>query len=291
MISYFDNRLCFDSHTQKYFYYADLNKKWKFYTDKFGFFLLKNCSQKAKKILKFLKNKYSINTDLGKNIYFRKSNLKKTGITWTEKEYKNHSFRYVYTKIKLFQRFTETWSLFEEFSKYNVTLPETKLNIASIGCGPGFELMAADLFFKDTKHKKLYGLDSINEWKEIFEKNGNNYRFCNIDIFSNKFEKFLSNKTIDIILLSNIYANYMTNETGSKIIQKILENCKYILINDRSKNLTKYIQDLKKNGIFTYFLIEPSDHRQILLSKQKLKLHHLQKRTRAKTFPNVPFRE
>ena len=83
----------------------------------------------------------------------------------------------------------------------------------------------------------------------------------------------------------------MTNDTGSKIIQRILNSCKYVLINDRSKNLTKYVLDFKRNGIFTYFLIDPSDHRQVLLSKQKLKLQHLKKKSREKTFTNVPFRE
>ena len=46
-------------------------------------------------------------------------------------------------KLKVFQRFCETWSLLERSCNYGVfkNIPD-KLNIVSIGGGPGFECYA-----------------------------------------------------------------------------------------------------------------------------------------------------
>lgn len=283
----FQNRLIYDKEKAKCIYYMDLQKKWKFYTNKNGFLLLKLCFHYVKKILIKYQHDYKINYKLGKEIYSQKNNLKKTGITWTENEYNNNSMRYVYIIVKSFQRFTEMWSLLESFNLYCKLDFSVGNNILSLGCGPGFECLAFKTFYKNNKNIKIYGIDSINKWKSSFEMFGT---FYNIDILNQKndFFTFLKKKKIDIVILSNVYANYMTNKEGTLFIRDLfLHNVKYILINDRSKDLSFFVNEFKKYKIYTYYLINEKDHRQICLSLNSLK----KKKDifKKNIFPNVPF--
>lgn len=280
----FGKRLIYDKKKKVCIYYMDLEKKWKFYTNEKGFLLLLNCFYYVKKILKKYKKKYDINIKNGKEIYSKKSNLKKTGITWTEEEYNNDSMRYIYIIVKSFQRFTEMWSLLESFDSY-YTRKEN--NVLSLGSGPGFESLAYKIFYKNDEKIKMYGIDSIKKWKSAFENFGS---FYDIDVLKEekKFFEFLKKTKINIIILSNVYANYMTNEKGTLFIRKLffLYNIKFVLINDRSKDLSKFISKFKKYGIYTYFLINKKDHRQIFLTL----LSNLNSNgTKKKTFANVPY--
>lgn len=283
----FQNRLIYDKEKAKCIYYMDLQKKWKFYTNKNGFLLLKLCVHYVKKILIKYQHDYKINYKLGKEIYSQKNNLKKTGITWTENEYNNDSMRYVYIIVKSFQRFTEMWSLLESFNLYCKLDFSVGNNILSLGCGPGFECLAFKTFYKNNKNIKIYGIDSINKWKSAFEMFGS---FYNIDILNQKndFFTFLKKKKIDIVILSNVYANYMTNKEGTLFIRDLfLHNVKYILINDRSKDLSFFVNEFKKYKIYTYYLINEKDHRQICLSLNSLKKK--KDILKKNIFPNVPF--
>ena len=70
--------------------------------------------------------------------------------TWSDEEYAHPGLQAVYLRLKSFQRFTESWALFERaarrgvFDKYLNT--SATLHVASLGGGPGYELLALEWF-------------------------------------------------------------------------------------------------------------------------------------------------
>lgn len=275
--TYFNGRLQYDNVKRKCVYYQDVDKKWRFYTNSTGFKLLYKCFRRIEKIHKLYKKKYNIDVNYGKEIYVNK----KKYITWTKEDYENESFRYVYIYLKAFQRFTEIWSLMERFSSL-IQIHNKRLKILSLGCGPGFECFAIEKFYNN-KIIDFYGLDNTEEWGVDFKAHGDNYHFYSKDVHGNDFDK-----NIDIVIMSNIFANHMINESGLNTIIYLFNKLKtkYVFINDRSKQLNEPIEFLKKYNIKTLYLINKNDHRQICLHKNR---YSYIKKKNELTFPNVPY--
>lgn len=74
------------------------------------------------------------------------------GGTWSDAEYGHAGLQGTYLRLKSVQRFTEAWALCERaaargaFSERLLRAPSVR--VVSIGGGPGFELLAFDLFFR-----------------------------------------------------------------------------------------------------------------------------------------------
>lgn len=93
----------------------------------------------------------------GVAIYSNKPTLRsKAGVTWSIDEYAHPGLQRMYLKMKSFQRYTETYSLLQRathkgmFSKEIAEQGEQtgKLRIASLGGGPGYELLAMRHFLE-----------------------------------------------------------------------------------------------------------------------------------------------
>ena len=278
--TYFGKRLVYDTNKKICVYYQDRDKKWKFFTGPKGFFLLLKCLKNMKKIHKTYLRKHRINRKRGLSIYVDK----KKHITWTEDDYRNPDFRFVYVTFKCFQRFTEMYSLLERFSPW-YSFEKKKINVLSIGCGPGFECYAFEKYASNSA-VTFYGVDVIEEWSSDFESHGKNYFFIGKNVSGNR--KLRGVRKIDFVILSNVFANHMMNEDGFEIIRYLMvdRDVNFILVNDRSKKI-EMADFCERNNIFFYPLISNNDHRQFFLSKRTFKSKHSSQTKH--TFPNVPF--
>ncbi len=304
ILKYFNGRIVYNKITKRTIYYQDLKKKWKFYSNEEGFLLLKKCYKKIKSMLVenidlIKKSNKDINKILkdGYNIYKNKTSLKKktksygTGeyVTWTDEEYSHLGFQRYYLIVKGFQRFCETWSLLERSCNYGVlkNIPD-KLNIVSIGGGPGFECYAFELFLKKYYPKKkcvFHILDLENKWGNYIKKFGNNYYFYKWDLYKDDIYKTTNLKNIHFITISAFFVMYMTNDYSYNLINNWLnKNVLSILINSRAKKIEGKVH-LKKKNIYTTNLLGENDDRQIVLGLKKYKKEHYLKNI----FPNVPY--
>ena len=70
-------------------------------------------------------------------------------VTWSQEEYGMPGLQRTYLEMKSYQRFTEMWSLLERAHLYGLfdnVKPDQNLRVASLGGGPGFELLAFQEF-------------------------------------------------------------------------------------------------------------------------------------------------
>lgn len=300
MKSYFNNRLIYYTDTN-IVYYTDFYKKYKFFTNLNGFKLLLQIYKYIKKMLQ-LNIKIIKNKNLNKNkilkegslIYNNKINLKQKKLgTWSIEEYKHLGLMYFYIKIKSFQRFTENWSILEKGNKLQPSVFEElkdksiSINVASIGGGPGFELLAFKYFFnfhKNYNNIKLnfYNFDLVDEWEKYYKLLGDEFNFIKGDFF----ELTSLNKNMDYIFFSNVFATYLNNINGYNKIINLLKNCKAIFINDRNKNLNVFKEYLSKYNINMIEILGYHDHRQIIITKNKFNINFNNLNF---IFPNVPY--
>ncbi len=90
----------------------------------------------------------------GEAIYTDKPTMRSSkGLgTWSDAEYAHPGLQHIYLRLKSFQRFTESWALFERCSRYDGVLDAPAggraLNVASLGGGPGYELLAFEWFVR-----------------------------------------------------------------------------------------------------------------------------------------------
>lgn len=103
----------------------------------------------------------------GEGIYARKPNKITNNVTWSQEEYAHLGFQHQYLALKSVQRFTETWALLERAHRAGLfekilgssDVSEEKsitarigkckgkrILVASLGGGPGFELLALEKF-------------------------------------------------------------------------------------------------------------------------------------------------
>ena len=85
--------------------------------------------------------------------------------TWSDEEYAHPGLQAVYLRLKSFQRFTESWALFERaarrgvFDRYLTGVADAPtLHVASLGGGPGYELLAFEWFLEFWQAAGRHGL-------------------------------------------------------------------------------------------------------------------------------------
>jgi hypothetical protein len=158
-------------------YFQDRNRKYPFTAGPEALPLLRGLLKANKRVFSINRKLLDATNDIqetiqqGKVLYADKPTMKQhNGAlgTWSNDEYAHPGFQCEYLHFKSFQRFTESWALFERAAQWHIfdrylhdttggALEElSPIHVVSLGGGPGYELFAFELFFEYwamTRHK------------------------------------------------------------------------------------------------------------------------------------------
>jgi len=109
----------------------------------------------------------------GERLYAEKPTMKRhhgAKGTWSDAEYAHPGLQHVYLRLKSFQRFTESWALFERAASYGIfddlivppgsdVADAESVVVCSLGGGPGYELLAFEWFMRFWAHVRRRGGD------------------------------------------------------------------------------------------------------------------------------------
>ena len=299
-------------------YYQDRRKKWKYQTDAVGGALLRGMFELAGPLLKEVRAELagSGQLDAGKQIYAQKPNLGANGVTWSQDDYANRGLQAEYLRLKSIQRFTEGWAAmqrvyntghFDSLRTHAGAAGSVPYRVASLGGGPGFELVALRAFF--AKHlpvatPELISLDLATEWKDCAEKLGLRFNEWNV----NDGDGLLAAAgwpRIELCVVSYVFYHYMSTEHCYEWMARRLHDGSVggFVIISRFEDLGPQIAGLERRGVHAVRLMKQpqyahqrdktTDHRQLLfLSRaavQSSPLTVLPEGTRLRTtYPNVP---
>jgi hypothetical protein len=174
----YSDRIEFDQASDVYRYYADRRKRWPFSTDAAGAQLLCRMFSANKAVFEYCTTQMLNTGQLrameaeGEAIYAKKPNLGSNAVTWSQEEYAHPGFQKAYVTLKSIQRYTETYALLQR--AYNAGVFAAYIDadhaytaardaaaaagapapaaprpvvVASLGGGPGYELLAFSDFF------------------------------------------------------------------------------------------------------------------------------------------------
>ncbi len=180
----------------------------------------------------------------GRELYVQKPSLRQTGrksginrnVTWSIEEYGHVGLQRQYLRLKSIQRFTETYNLCQRACQRDrharkvVLKSDSKLRVASIGGGPGFELDAIREFvwretrsLTDQSRFEFYSIDLQPDWKPYPESLGFNF-VAPFDINSVNPEDLRSacdGKDIDVLVISYLLI-YCTTERTADFFEQLL---------------------------------------------------------------------
>ena len=147
---------------------------------------------------------------IGQGLYAHKPTLRTSGVTWSTEEYSHAGLQRMYLRMKSIQRFTEVWcllercdmlgvfdSIFDNNGNNNKDTDESSggadsskktIRIAAVGGGPGYELLATQLYFANKKHHaplhniqlELICMDICPAWEPYVNQLG--FKFVQYDI-------------------------------------------------------------------------------------------------------------
>lgn len=163
-------------------YYQDRNRRWPFYTSARGHALLERLVGEAARLVAVADAQLAAAVDgerlrrEGESIYARKPNKKSEDVTWSQREYAHAGLQREYVRFKSVQRFTETWAALERAHALGAlgaaadahTRGGGACRVASLGGGPGFELLALRVFFEHhfpSVRVQAVSLDLATEWR------------------------------------------------------------------------------------------------------------------------------
>ena len=160
-------------------YFQDRNKRWPFHCDDDGFELLSRLLVAATPVVAATQAKieaaHGPGADNivaeGQQIYAKKPNMGQEDVTWSQREYGHLGLQKEYLRYKSVQRLTEAWACLQRARNSGVFASLTEgpgmedgdrqtLRWASLGGGPGFELLAVRWFFE--RHYPAYDLDLVS---------------------------------------------------------------------------------------------------------------------------------
>jgi len=263
----------------------------------------------------------------GEGIYARKPNKLTNNVTWSQKEYAHLGFQYEYLALKSVQRFTETWALIERahraglldriISKADGSSSGTvggagnrgrRLVIASLGGGPGFELLAIEKFLQlhygDSITAELVSLDLEESWDPYVRLLG--YKFRKWDIQKGEFvsdvrEALGTGATedfkVDFVVISYVFYHYMRSKESIDMLKNYLEkeSGNAVLISTRFEKLVDRVRELEDRGLKVVKLIDQGwgrDDRQLVVLPSRFEADEAAKRQNGPpAFPNVPYEE
>ena len=118
----------------------------------------------------------------GESLYVEKPTMKssKGCGTWSDEEYAHPGLQAIYLRLKSFQRFTESWALYERVARHGTfdrylrrpaaiegataAAPLPPLRVASLGGGPGYELLALEWFLRFWAAVGEQSAETQSEW-------------------------------------------------------------------------------------------------------------------------------
>jgi uncharacterized membrane protein YgcG len=253
----------------------------------------------------------------GQRIYARKPNMGEHDVTWSQEEYGHLGLQKEYIRYKSVQRLTEAWAclqrakragLFFELDetplKENET-PSVPLRWASLGGGPGFELLAVKWFFE--KHFPRYDLDLVSldleaSWREAAE--GLGLRFNTWDVRDGDGLERAAGGPVDYAVASYVLKMYMANEPCARWLGEKLNSAsnrlRAALIVSRDENLeaaSRLVRDASIGNATVVPLMDPNggrDDRQLAFAPggwTRPTNAAGEPREAPLTFPNVPYEE
>jgi hypothetical protein len=241
----------------------------------------------------------------GELIYEMKPSLKAYNKTWSQEEYGHPGLQRTYIKLKSFQRFTETWATLERSAAEGLFdvhkgSDGKPLRVASIGGGPGYELLAMKMFFEKylpDVQLELISLDLCPSWRGYVEALG--FQFVQWDIHDGNLLNVLNMSPGDLtyVIISYVLI-YCSDDPTMDMLANLLttEKVRAIIVSERSER-TNGVSMMKKRGITVCKLMDQSmgqDERQCIFSSDSTILHTTNgegKKDYIPVFPNVPFSE
>ena len=230
-------------------YYQDRDKKYPFYCGEKGYELLQTLMNENAALLELNRQRIEEEADsapetgrpyspdvivrIGKGLYAHKPTLRTKGVTWSTEEYSHPGLQRMYLRMKSIQRFTEIWALLERadaigtFDRIYEKASGT-IRIAAVGGGPGYELLAARLFFKEKCPDitlELICMDFCEAWRPCAEKLG--FRFVQCDITDDSTDPLvalgLDPGELDLCIISCVMI-YCTTKQTMEMLYKLLHD-------------------------------------------------------------------
>jgi hypothetical protein len=306
--------------------------------------------------------------------------------TWSDEEYAHPGLQALYLRLKSFQRFTESWALYERAAALGIfdpwvrpagvhvsaqgataqgataqgataqgasaegatddklaadgftsaesvgarsasgercgerPLERPKLCVASLGGGPGYELLALAWYLRELATKRgvrpprldLVSLDLQPSWdpfvralpepmggesesEHAMEGADTTYRFAQWDIKAGVGACEAAGSAIDLCLISNVLV-YCTDEPSADVLTSLLQSgVRAILVNERNGE-QRMVGMVQKRGVVVCKLLDQSsaagrDDRQLLFLPEGTPAPSPVPRDLEHTFPNVPYEE
>ena len=258
----------------------------------------------------------------GREIYARKPAIKNEDVTWSQEEYADLGLIFEYCRYKSIQRLTEAWSTFEkakkkrlfEFVDRKVQLMDERrekpretneydtdavfdatkededegdkvfLRVASLGGGPGFELLAFKWFieyaFRANYNAKKHGdvelisLDLAESWEKICNQL-HPMKFSAFDLVKDG-DAMLEEKcggAVDVLLLSYVAKMYCCNDECYEWISKKINDRQVSIafVISRDEKMEEFIRGFEKKGVLVTPLMDQTlgkDHRLLALTRR-----------------------
>ena len=329
-----EGHLWWDAQNNVCTYFQDRRRKWPFYCDARGCELLRslvraNAALRKRNLalLEALGNQSGVSADRiandGEHLYVNKPTLRgDDNVTWSFDEYGHPGLQLYYLKLKSWQRFTETYALLERADRLGAfDFAENlgrELRVATLGGGPGYELLAMRCFLDDVKKLphplSIYNTDVQPTWCEYSEALGFNFRTFDIHAGGKDLVDTceLGTGELDVVVISYV-AIYFAKQPGNPqheaacdMLFKLLSDrqVKMIVLSERSEE-TPLCSMMERRGCHCERLMDQDmgrDERQSLIMLRERREEILckarlppgeQRRVeqRDATFKNVPFEE
>lgn len=314
-------------------YFQDRNKRWPFRCADNGRRLLLDLVRAASRLVAVADRSLdgAHNRDRlveeGVSIYARKPNKKTEDVTWSQDEYDHIGFQREYLRFKSVQRFTETFALLERafnagaFAAVGASAPDARCRVASLGGGPGFELVAVRAFFRiHFPHVvlELVSLDLASSWAPYCAELG--VDFAQWDVNDGDGLLPACKGPVDFAIISYVLHHYMSNGHCAAWLGRWLAGPRpaaslppasaavgppealgtapaprAVFISSRYESLRHEVDLITARGVRVYALMGQaagSDHRQLIFhGPQHAALEPPAVPIPKPTFPNVPYEE
>ena len=316
-------------------YFQDRNTRWPFHCDDEGYRLLARLLRAATPVVGAVQAKIDAACDVegrpdgraaadavvaeGQRIYARKPNMGEHDVTWSQLEYGHLGLQKEYIRYKSVQRLTEAWACLQRAKRAGLFFeldetplmenesPSVPLRWASLGGGPGFELLAVKWFFE--KHFPRYALDLVSldleaSWREAAE--GLGLRFSTWDVRDGDGLERAAGGPVDYAVASYVLKMYMANEPCARWLGEKLNRSpgtggglRAALVVSRDENLeaaSRLMRDASIGNATVVPLMDPEggrDDRQLAFAPGGCGRGRRRRRREAAplTFPNVPYEE
>jgi len=298
------------SRALAYEYFQDRNKRWPFATCERGAALLDGLFADARKVIAILDDKLAReHADVasrarvlsqGKEIYAKKPNIRAADVTWSQEEYNHIGLQREYVKYKSVQRFTETWACMERaeaigvFARLRQALNEKRVvRVASMGGGPGFELIAFRAFcsaYYPGLSLDLVSLDVEESWRSCAE--GLGLRFVKWDVRDGGVAKACGG-AVDFAVASYVFKMYMCEDVVADWLARELADIEACLVINRDEKLQHECELVRSRGVDVVKLLEQrhgGDDRQLVFALARSFIPNASFVV-SPTFPNVPYEE